>query len=246
MKYLITISYDGSKFYGFQRLNEKRTVQKELEEALSIINKGKVEIKGAGRTDKGVHSYGQRACFRLDVNVPEKRIINAINSLIGNDIRVTDCCLVDDRFHPRFDVVEKEYVYKINTGKYDPLLYNYMLFVDKFLDINKLIDASKLFIGEHDYTNFVAGTRDNSVAIVKDIVITKEDDVVLIKFVGKSFYRYMVRNLVGAMLDYAYDRVSLDNIKIALDNPNISRSFMCASPRGLYLMKIKYPDIDNK
>ena len=131
MKYLITISYDGTNFYGFQRLNEKRTVQKELEEALSIINKGKVEIKGAGRTDKGVHSYGQRACFRLDVNVPEKRLINAINSLIGNDIMVTDCCLVDDRFHPRFDVVEKEYVYKINTGKYDPLLYNYMLFVDK-------------------------------------------------------------------------------------------------------------------
>ena len=127
MKYLITISYDGTNFYGFQRLNNKRTVQKEIEEALTVINKSKVEIKGAGRTDKNVHAYGQKASFSLDVNVPEDRLVNAINSLIGNDLRVIDCIKVDDDFHARFNVLEKEYVYKINNGKYDPLLYNYSL-----------------------------------------------------------------------------------------------------------------------
>ena len=130
MKYLITISYDGTNFYGFQRLNDKRTVQKEIENALTIINKSKVVIKGAGRTDKGVHAYGQRASFKLDVNVPPERLINAINSLVGNDIRVVDCCVVSDDFHPRFDVIEKMYVYKIKNGKYDPLLCNYVLYDD--------------------------------------------------------------------------------------------------------------------
>ena len=243
MKYLIKISYDGSNFYGFQRLNNKRTVQKELEDALTIINKSKVEIKGAGRTDKNVHAYGQRASFKLDVNVPCDRLINAINSLVGNDIRVTDCILVNEDFHPRFNVVEKEYVYKINNGNYDPLLYNYMLHVNKSLDINKLNEVSKIFIGKHDFSNFVAGERENSVSTINDIMITKEDDIIYIKFYGKSFYRYMVRNLTGAMLDYALGKRTIDDIKDALDNPSIIKNFTCASPNGLYLMNIKYGNL---
>ena len=240
MKYLITISYDGTNFYGFQRLNNKRTVQKEIEEALTVINKSKVEIKGAGRTDKNVHAYGQKASFSLDVNVPEDRLVNAINSLIGNDLRVIDCIKVDDDFHARFNVLEKEYVYKINNGKYDPLLYNYSLFVDKKISISKLKEVAKLFIGGHNFKNFVAGQRNNYEAIINKIDIKKENDFILIKFNGKSFYRYMVRNLVGAMLDYIYDRASLSDIKTALDKPNIDKKFSCASPNGLYLMNIKY------
>ena len=240
MKYLITISYDGTNFYGFQRLNDKRTVQKEIEDALTVINKSNVEIKGAGRTDKGVHAYGQRASFSLDCNVPPERLINAINSLIGDDVRVTDCKIVNDDFHARFNVIEKEYVYKINNGKYDPLKYNYTYYINKPLDLNKMKDVANIFIGEHDFSNFVAGTRDNSNAVIYDIIINKEDDLITIKFIGKSFYRYMVRNLVGAILDYTLGKVSLDDIKNALDNPDNPKSFSCASPNGLYLMNIKY------
>src|SRR5574344_2596318 len=99
MNYLITISYDGTNYYGFQRLNSKKTIQQEIEGALSIINKKPVKIKGAGRTDKGVHAYGQRASFKLDVNVPADRLINAINSLLPMDIRITACEVVADNFH---------------------------------------------------------------------------------------------------------------------------------------------------
>ena len=240
MKYLITISYDGTNFYGFQRLKNKRTVQKEIEDALSVINKNSVQIKGAGRTDKGVHAYGQRASFDLDVSIPLERLINAINSLVGNDIRVTDCSLVDENFHARFSVLEKEYVYKINNGKYDPLSINYLYYVNKSLDINKMNEAAKLFIGKHDFKNFVAGFRINNVSVINDIIVEKEDDVILIKFIGKSFYRYMVRNLVGAILDYACDKVSLNDINDALNNLDTERNFSCAPANGLYLMNIKY------
>ena len=84
MKYLITVSYDGSKYYGFQRLNDLPSIQKELEDALSVINKDKVYVKGSGRTDRGVHAIGQRCHFELKCDIPCERLINAINSLLSN------------------------------------------------------------------------------------------------------------------------------------------------------------------
>ena len=98
MKYLITIQYDGSNFYGFQRQNNKRTVQNEIEKALTIINKAAVEIKGAGRTDKGVHAYGQKACFNLNVNVPVDRLKKALNDILPVDIYIVDCEMVEEFF----------------------------------------------------------------------------------------------------------------------------------------------------
>src|SRR5574344_95143 len=142
MKYLITISYDGSNFYGFQRQNKKRTIQNEIEMALSIINKKKTEIKGAGRTDKGVHAYGQRACFLLDYEILPARLKKALNDILPNDIYITDCEVVNNAFHPRFDVKEKTYVYKINIGAYDPLLNNYYYQMMYPINYKKLREVS--------------------------------------------------------------------------------------------------------
>ena len=114
MNYLITVSYDGSKYYGFQRLNDYNSVQGELEKALSIINKNKVEVKGSGRTDRGVHAIGQKVHFELDVKIPPERLINAINSLLSDYIRVKDCVYVSDDFLARFNVIEIIYTYIIN------------------------------------------------------------------------------------------------------------------------------------
>lgn len=240
MNYLITISYDGTNYYGFQRLNSKKTIQQEIEGALSIINKKPVKIKGAGRTDKGVHAYGQRASFKLDVNVPADRLINAINSLLPMDIRITACEVVADNFHARYNVKKKTYLYKINNGLYDPLINNYYYQFNYHIDLRKLKTCAKLFKGVHYFNNFVSGTRDNYEAIIYKIIIKKTKDIILIEFIGHSFYRYMVRNLVGAMLDYATDKVSLETIKNMLNNYNISQNLSCAPANGLYLMKIDY------
>ena len=240
MKYLINIMYDGTNFYGFQRLKGKRSVQEVIEDALSIINKSKVEIKGAGRTDRGVHAYGQKASFSLDVNIPLDRMIDAINSLLPNDVRVSDVKVVSDDFHARFNVKKKEYIYKINNGFNDPLMINYYHHVNKKLDINKMRRAAKLFLGVHHFDNFVSGERINSEAIVYDIKIYKKKDIIYIKFIGKSFYRYMVRNMVGAILDYEKGNTTLKEIKDMLDNYSISKTLSCAPACGLYLMNIWY------
>lgn len=100
--------------------------------------------------------------------------------------------------------------------------------------------CSKLFIGAHNFKNFVAGLRTNYDCIIYDITFTKKEDILEIKLTGKSFYRYMVRNLVGAMLDYQSNKVSLKDIKKALTNPEVKKQFSTAYPQGLYLNKIFY------
>lgn len=239
MHYLISIQYDGSKFYGFQRLKDKETVQKRIEEALTIINKSPVEIKGAGRTDRKVHAYDQKASFKLDVNIDEFHLKEAINSLVKPYIYITKVETVDEDFHARFNVKRKEYIYKINIGEYNPLLEDYTLQVTN-IDIKKMKKCAKLFIGIHNFKNFVSGSRPNYECIIYDINFKRKKNILEIKFIGKSFYRYMVRNLVGAMLDVSKNKVYEEEIKEALINYNQEKHFSTALPQGLYLNKIDY------
>ncbi len=240
MKYLISISYDGSKFYGFQRLKGHDTVQKKIEEALSIIAKEQIAIKGAGRTDRGVHAYDQKATFNLNINIDEEHLKLALNSLVAPYIYITDVRSVDDDFHPRFYVLKKEYIYKINLGEYNPLLYDYMFEPNYKLNIGKMKECAKLFIGVHNFKNFTSGERDNYECIIYDIEFIETNNILEIKFIGKSFYRYMVRNLVGAMLDVSNNKASLEDIKEALVHPEIKKQFKTAMPNGLYLNRIEY------
>lgn len=240
MKFLISISYDGSKFYGFQRLNNKETVQKKIEEALSIINKSPVEIKGAGRTDRGVHAIDQKASFTLNVNIDEGGLKDALNSLVKPYIFITDVKKVDKSFHARFNVLEKEYIYKMNLGEYNPLLEDYTYQPLLKLNIKKMKQVAKIFTGAHNFKNFVSGERNNNDAIIKSIKFIRKENILEIHFIGKSFYRYMVRNLVGAMLDASRNRVSVKEIEEGLNNPEKEVQFSTASPNGLYLYKIKY------
>lgn len=240
MHYLISIKYDGSKFYGFQRLKGHETVQKKLEEALSIINKSPVTIKGAGRTDRGVHALDQKATFDLNINIDTSHLKKALNSLVKPYIYITEIKNVNKDFHARFNVTKKEYIYKINIGKYNPFYEDYFYQPLTKLNIKNMKKCANLFIGIHNFQNFVSGCRDNYDCIIYKISFKIKKNILEIKFTGKSFYRYMVRNLVGAMLDVANSKVSLSDIKEALENPNISKQFTTATPNGLYLSKIYY------
>ena len=240
MHYLISLSYDGSKFYGFQRLKDYNTVQKNLEEALTIINKKEVKIKGAGRTDRGVHALDQKATFDLDVNLTPDKLLLALNSLVRPSINITSVSLVPKFFHARFNTVKKEYIYKINLGEFNPFYENYMYQPSYKLNLKAMKKCANLFVGVHDFTNFVGGTRPNSKCIIYKITFKKKNNILEIKFVGKSFYRYMIRNLVGAMLDVSNNKCTLEDIKSALDNPQVKKQFKTAVPQGLYLTKISY------
>lgn len=240
MRYLMKVSYDGSGFYGFQRLNEYRTVQKVFEEALGVINKGDVLVKGASRTDKGVHAYGQMIHFDIDYDIPADRLMYAVNRILDNDIRVLDCKKVGNDFHARFNVKRKKYVYKINLGDFDCLKSRYFLQVYEKLDIDKMRECAKVFLGCHDFRNFVAGERDNYLMCVEDIKFNMSNDILEIEFLGKSFYRYMVRNMVGAMLEVGMHKKEICDVSKMLDDYMIKKQMMTAPACGLYLMDIEY------
>ena len=127
MRYLISVSYDGSKFYGFQRLNKKKTIQSELEKALTKINNGKyTSITATGRTDKGVHALCQYGHADIDVEINEKKLKRALNSNLPDDIHVIETKIVANDFHARYGVKSKTYRYIINVGEYNPLERNYV------------------------------------------------------------------------------------------------------------------------
>ncbi len=240
MRYFIRFGYDGSKFYGFQRLNHQLSVQNVLEEALSKIDKRAVFIKGAGRTDRGVHAIGQCAHFDLKHVLPTDGLLKVLNKMVGPYIRVWECKIVSDEFHARFSVVQKTYRYRIYFGDYDPLLYDYACECSFPFDIELMENCSKLFLGIHDFQNFVSGERAHYQAIIYSIDFIKQNNFLDIVFVGKSFYRYMVRNLVGALLDVGRGKRQKEEIIAALTEFPCEKRFSTACSNGLYLECIDY------
>lgn len=240
MRYKAKISYDGSLYYGFQRLNELPTIQRELEKAVSIINKKETFVKGASRTDKGVHAYGQVIHFDLDYNIPAERLMRAMNAILPRDIRILKIESVSDDFHARRSALGKKYVYKINLGEYSVFLDRYYLQYPYKLDIEAMRECSKIFLGVHNFKNFTAGERDNYEAVVKEINFIRNGDYLEIEFFGKSFYRYMVRNMVGAMIDVARGKHIIKEVEELLEKPEKKGQMMTASPNGLYLVCVYY------
>lgn len=240
MKYLISMEYDGSKFYGFQRLKDKNTIQKKLEDALSVINQEPVVVKGAGRTDRGVHARGQCAHFELKCEIPEDNLLYALNRMLHPFIHILFCKKVKDDFHARFSVLKKKYVYQIWTGSFSPFKNDYYLQYNQKIDIKKLKECAQVFIGGYNFHNFVSGERENYNTIILNIEILQENDIVYITMEGKSFYRYMVRNIVGAMLDYNEGRCDLSLIKKMLEDENFDYQLRTVLANGLYLEKVDY------
>lgn len=239
MHFLIKMSYDGSKFFGFQRLNDEITVQKTLEEALTKINKQSVVIKGAGRTDRGVHANMQCASFSLDVNIDCIGLKEALNSLVKPYIFIKEVFKVDEDFHARFNVSKKRYIYKINLGEYDPIIADYVYQSPYDLDLDLMKDVANLYIGPHDFRNFVSGERNNYDCIIYNIDFEIKNNILYIIFEGKSFYRYMIRNLVGAMIEVARGKIDINYVKEMIESKEEKTSFT-APANGLYLDFIDY------
>ena len=240
MKYLARISYDGSQFEGFQRLKNGKGVQNELERVLSKIACCPVQICGAGRTDALVHALDQCIHFELNQDFDEDKLLYMLNRNLDEAIAVLKIQKVSDDFHARYDVKEKTYLYKIYLGKKNPFVQNYAYSIYQTLDVELMKQCASLFIGEHDFQNFVCGKRTNYQANIFNMTVSKKDDYLYIEVNGKGFYRYMVRCLVGAMIQVGLGKVSLEDVYDALYHPEVEKRFMVAPPQGLYLKCISY------
>lgn len=239
MRYLIRFSYDGTKFHGFQRQKDVKNVQGTMEKALSKVLEEEIVIKGSGRTDAGVHAIDQCAHFDTSKKIT-KEDIKLINVLLKKEIIINSWKLVNDSFHARHSVLKKTYLYKVNTGKSKEKYDGYYYQIKGNLNLSKMKDASKLFIGTHDFRNFVSGPRIDYVSAIYKIKIKKYGDIIEFYFTGIGFYRYMVRHLVGALVMVGKEKIDIHVIENMLSNVEFDKKLAVAPPEGLYLYKIKY------
>lgn len=246
MRYFITFSYDGSKYNGYQKQPRVRTIQGEIEKALKQINAGKaVSIVASGRTDAGVHAYNQRAHFDLDNEILCGKLKQGINSLIPEDIYVKSIYQVDDRFHARYNVKAKEYIYKINMGVYNPIEKDYVYQYNKKLDIPEMERALKYFEGTHNFKSFVKSDEEKESyerMIIQTSLSRNVQNVnhITISILGTGFMRYMVRNIVGMLIEIGEGKYKSEDVIKILEDKDRTKAGICAPACGLYLKDVYY------
>jgi tRNA pseudouridine38-40 synthase len=241
-RFRFKVEYDGSNYAGWQVQNNDPTVQGEIEKALKDFNDGKlIRIHGAGRTDAGVHAFGQVAHFDFKTKLPPRAFENAINAKTPPDIFVYDCQEVKPEFHSRFDAVKRTYIYKVMT-RFSPLHRNYYWYVKAKLDFDKLQQCAAMIIGEHDFESFcrTADQSSSKVCFIYNSVWKKEDNLLTYRVAGTRFLHSMVRMLVGTMIEVARGKRSVEKFRQMLSTTTIDPVRYTAPAHGLYLAKVEY------
>lgn len=246
MKYFMTFSYDGSNFSGYQKQPRERTVQACLENSLKEINGGKiVSVCASGRTDAGVHAINQKAHFEIDKKIETDKLLRGINSLLPEDIYVKSIKEVSDDFHARFNAIGKEYIYIINMGEYNPLERNYVYQYGERLDLSAMERGLKYLEGEHNFKSFTKSNDEiedyvrkiSQTSIVRD---SKDMNKIIITFVGTGFLRYMVRNMVGLIIEIGEGKRKPEDIIRILKEEDRTFAGKTAPACGLYLRNVFY------
>ena len=244
MRYLMTFSYDGSKYKGYQKQPRMKTIQSEVEKVLTKINsEKKVSIHASGRTDAGVHAYHQKAHFDLEKEWDLYRLQGSINSLLPKDIYVTKIEKVDANFHARFDVKAKEYIYEINMGEYSPIEKDYVYQYNKPLQVMER--ALKYLEGTHNFKSFTKADEEKedyvrTILNTKIIRDKKNINRLTISITGTGFMRYMVRNIVGVLIEIGEGKLKSQDILNILKAEDRTQSGKTAPACGLYLKDVFY------
>jgi len=250
MNFRLLIQYDGTDFHGWQVQENDRTIQGELERVIGMLADAQVSVVGSGRTDAGVHAEGQVANVQIPSEkfTPEK-LKNAINGNLWRDIRILKCERVPDNFHARFSARRKTYLYRIvNAPVMSPFWRRYAAHESKPLDVNRMTEASRLFLGEHDWTAFSSANADgeNRVRDITDIDITSRWDdraqgaMIEVKITGSGFLRYMVRSIAGTLIEVGQGTRESDMIQTAIVTGDRKLAGKTATAHGLTLMGVEY------
>ena len=245
MKYKCIVSYDGYGFNGYQiQKHDKNTIQENIQHVLSYIFKESIVIYASGRTDKGVHALGQVFHFESAKIIPCENIKKSLNENLPLGIRILKVSKASSSFHARYSSHAKIYEYRIiNKEDVDAFKNRYYAFIKEPLDINLLKEASKLFIGTHDFKNFTTNKKEEVESFVKtiyDVKVVANNKKISITFKGSGFLRYQVRMMVGALLAVSLRKQNISYITLLLEDKCDNKCSYKAEPQGLYLKKVIY------
>ena len=251
--YKLIIQYKGTNYLGWQVQAESagRTVQGELNKALAVVSKCKAQTMGAGRTDAGVHALGQVVKASIELEIAPENLVKALNGNLPDDIRVIQAELSNEEFFPTVHAKSKEYHYRFTCERGFTAFQNDLIVNHPFeLDIQKMREACKAFIGEHDFTNFFCEGTDVSSYVREifecEILEVKQGDWEMLpshyvlRIVGNGFLKQMVRLMMGALWNIGRGKNSLEDLKASLSPIKTHRLGPVAPPEGLYMVCVNY------
>ncbi|MFA6118508.1 MAG: tRNA pseudouridine(38-40) synthase TruA [Parachlamydiales bacterium] len=248
-KYKLTIAYDGTRYFGWQIQNERKTIQEEIQQAVKIILKEDIIITASGRTDACVHAIGQVAHFTYSKDFDQKKFLYSLNCLLSEDIKVTEIEEVPISFHARYSATSKIYQYHISLDKIqNPFTRYYSYTPNKDLDLTIMKNAITYFLGTHDFSSFsnkqYSGCAKNKpIKTIFRIDIIENENKIILEFEADGFLYKMVRNIVGTLLDVSSKKISLDSIEKILNAKDRRKASAPAEPQGLFLFKVNYNNL---
>lgn len=240
---LLTISFDGTAYHGWQVQENAVTVQQTLQDAMEHICSKRDNVVGCSRTDAGVHANMYCCNIRTESAIDCNKLVGALNAVLPRDIAALACKEVDCDFHARYDCKSKEYIYKIwNSPNKNPFLYNYSLHYKYPLDEEFLSQQAKAFIGRHHFDSFCAAgsSVEDTERTVMNACVEREGDMVIFKVEADGFLYNMVRIMTGTLIDISRKKIPADSIEQIILSKNRSAAGYTAPARGLYLNKIHY------
>jgi tRNA pseudouridine38-40 synthase len=251
MRYLkLTIAYDGTDFHGWQMQSGKPTIQGEIVSVLGLLTQEKIAVYGAGRTDAGVHALGQVASFRTRSALSAPELQRALNALLPPAIRITAVEETGPDFNARWSARAKTYRYRLYRGKVvPPMIWRYVLHYPFPLDEDRMRDAAARFVGAHDFAAFAASTGseddDKERSTVREVYATElvragEELVFTVR--GRSFLRYMVRKMVGTLLDVGRGRLSPEDIDRLYESKDRAKSGPTVPSQGLCMVSVEHQE----
>ena len=241
-RYCAQVEYDGTEYYGFQRQANQPTVQGELERTIQQVTGQSVSVKGAGRTDTGVHALGQVIAFDVEWHHGPDALQRALNANLAADVALATLAETHKEFHPRFDARRRAYRYYIyNSPVRSPLHRRRSWHVSRSLDLECMRKASKLVIGEHDFATFgQSPSGQNTVRHIFQADWRRQEELLEFFIEGNAFLYRMVRSLVGSMKAVGEGTWTLEEFATALAARNRGRAAQTAPAQALVLMSVDY------
>ena len=239
----LIISYDGTNYHGWQRQENAITIQEVIEKACSKLFSENITIRGAGRTDTGVHALGQCATLMVDTSIPLERLPLALNRILPPDIVITHAEKVSMDFHPQYSAKSKTYRYQIMNGKYPvPQMRHYAHFVYQPLNHQWMDQAAKHFVGTHDFTTFCSAGTDKVMKerTIYSASVARDGDMIAFEICGNGFLYNMVRIMVGTLIQVGKGKKSPNSIPDIILSKNRKSAGMTAPPHGLTMYNIEY------
>jgi tRNA pseudouridine38-40 synthase len=236
------VSYDGTAYAGWQVQDNARTIQGVIEHSLEQVLKQQVRITYAGRTDAGVHAFGQVISFRSQSSMTGEQFRRALNALLPRDIRIMKTLEVGPEFHPRYSARARWYRYIIWNGQeLVPFFRTYSLWLNRKIDVSRLKAYCKRIIGEYNFTSFASLKPDeNPVRRIFSCEVYRKNEFILFDIVANSFLRKMVRTLIGTFLELELKGGRPGRIDEMLDAEERGMAGETVYAGGLYLAKVYY------